>query len=307
MVSGCGRGSDSLFSAGTSPGPRTAYPPPNHDTISLSDLNTNPSLRPPLHNPALTVVSQLGRRTVEFAAELGRFGQLVGRVVSEIGGVFRERALFIQECVTLGVESLPLVLLVGLFTGAVSGWQGHYQFEGYLPYELIGPGTFKAVVLELGPVLTALIIAGRVSASIAAELGTMKVTEQIDALETMAISSVRYLAVPRVAAMTVMMPVLTAQAIFIAMMGASFVCTVLLGMTPNQFWGLIPNFFKLYDVFAGLLKSVFFGLSASLLGCYIGFRTEGGAEGVGMATITAFVWSCLTILVIDFLLALMLF
>jgi len=258
-------------------------------------------------NPTHYLAGQIGRRTLEFMSELGRFTKLVGRVISEISGVFRDRTLFIQECVTLGVESLPLVLIVGLFTGAVSGWQGHYQMEGYLPFEFIGPGTFKAVMLELGPVLTALIIAGRVSASIAAELGTMKVTEQIDALETMAISSVRYLAVPRVAAMTIMMPVLTAQAVFVAMMGASFVCIVLLGMTSSQFWGLIPNFFKLYDVFAGLFKSLFFGLAASLIGCYIGFRTEGGAEGVGAATITAFVWSCLAILVIDFMLALMLF
>ncbi|MFZ5433308.1 MAG: MlaE family ABC transporter permease [Calditrichota bacterium] len=258
-------------------------------------------------SPAVVILEQTGRRTLEFLAELGQFAKLTGRIFAEISGVVQERSLFIQECMTLGVGSLPLVLIVGVFTGAVSGWQGHYQFEGYLPYELIGPGTFKGVMLELGPVLTALVIAGRVSASIAAEIGTMKVTEQIDALEAMAISSVRYLAVPRVAAMTVMMPVLTAQAVFIAMMGAAFVCTVFLGMTANQFWGLIPAFFKTYDVFAGLFKSLFFGFSSALVGCYIGFRTEGGAEGVGFATITAFVWSCLMILAIDFLLALILF
>ena len=162
-------------------------------------------------------------------------------------------------------------------------------------------------MLELGPVLTALVIAGRVSASIAAEIGTMKVTEQIDAMESMAISSVRYLAVPRIAAMTVMMPILVIHAVFIAMMGASFVTTVILGLTSNQFWGLIPNFFKIYDVFSGLLKSLFFGLSSAMIGCYIGFRTEGGAEGVGLSTIQAFVWSCLTILVMDFVLAMILF
>lgn len=256
---------------------------------------------------AVDQIAVLGRRFIVGAYELGRFGQLMSRVVSELKWFVRDRHLFLQQCLSLGFNSLPLVLIVGVFTGAVSGWQGHYQFEGYLPYELIGPGTFKAVVLELGPVLTALVIAGRVSASIAAELGSMKVTEQIDALESMAISSVRYLAVPRIAAMTVMMPILVIQANFVAIMGAAFVCTFFLGMTSNQFWGLIPTFFKFYEVFGGLLKSVFFGMSASMIGCYIGFRTEGGAEGVGTSTIQAFVWACLTILALDFVLAMMLF
>jgi phospholipid/cholesterol/gamma-HCH transport system permease protein len=159
----------------------------------------------------------------------------------------------------------------------------------------------------MGPVLSALIIAGRVSASIAAELGTMKVTEQIDAMESMAISSVRYLALPRIAAMTVMMPILVIQAIFIALMGAAFVLTFFLGLSAHQFWGLIPNFFDLYDIFASMVKALLFGLSSSVIGCYIGFRTTGGAEGVGASTILAFVWSCLTILILDFLLAMILF
>lgn len=231
----------------------------------------------------------------------------MGRVAAEVGGIFTNRDLFIKECVRLGLNSAPLVLIVGIFTGAVTAWQSKYQLQEYLPMDLIGPGTFKAIVLELGPVMTALVIAGRVSASIAAELGSMKVTEQIDALESMAISSIRYLAVPRIAAMTFMMPVLVILANFIAITGASFVCTVLLGMTTNQFWGLIPNFFYLYDIMSGLLKSVFFGLSSSMIGCYIGFRTVGGAEGVGASTIAAFVWSCLMVLVLDFILALMLF
>ncbi|MBU1920196.1 ABC transporter permease [bacterium] len=231
----------------------------------------------------------------------------MGRVISESGGLFKNPSLFFKECVRLGTDSAPLVLIVGVFTGAVTGWQSHYQLEGYLPFDLIGPGTFKTLTLELGPVLTALIIAGRVSASIAAELGSMKVTEQIDALESMAISSIRYLALPRIAAMTFMMPVLVIQAIFIALMGASFVLTVFLGLTAVQFWGLIPNFFEIYDIFAGLFKSLLFGFSSSVIGCYVGFRTTGGAEGVGASTILAFVWACLSILILDFLLAMMLF
>lgn len=260
-----------------------------------------------MHSVLEQAVQQFGKRTIAFVRELGRVAFLMQRVFAEIGGLFKDRGLFFQECVTLGIDSLPLVLLVGIFTGAVTGWQAHYQLEGYMPFDLIGPGVWKSLMLELGPALTGLVICGRVSASIAAEIGTMKVTEQVDALESMAISSVRYLAVPRIAAMTVMMPVLVIQSVAIGMGGAAFVLTVVMGMTPHQFWGLIPNFFHVYDIFAGLFKSLFFGLSASIIGSYIGFRTEGGAEGVGSATITAFVWSCISLLVIDFLLAMILF
>ncbi|MCB1058682.1 MAG: ABC transporter permease [Calditrichaeota bacterium] len=231
----------------------------------------------------------------------------MGRISTELGAVFSRRHLFVRECVRLGVDSLPLVLLVGIFTGAVSGWQLHYQLDGYMPYDMIGPGVFKSIVLEMGPVLTGLVISGRVSASIAAELGTMRVTEQIDALESMAISSTRYLAVPRIAAMTAMMPVLVLQVNFIAIVGAWFVVTVFLGMTSSQFFGLIPAFFHLYDIFSGLLKSLFFGLSSSMIGCYVGFDASGGAEGVGTATIKAFVWSSITVLALDFLIAMILF
>ncbi len=255
----------------------------------------------------LAPVQLIGKLLLEFTSELGRFGILMGRIARELGAIFTRRELFIRECVRLGVDSLPLVLLVGLFTGAVSGWQLHYQLEGYMPFDMIGPGVFKSIVLEMGPVLTGLIISGRVAASIAAELGTMKVTEQIDALESMAISSTRYLAVPRIAAMTMMMPVLVTQVNFIAIMGAWFVTTVFLSLTSAQFFGLIPSFFYLYDVFSGLLKSLFFGMSSAMIGCYVGFDTSGGAEGVGSATIKAFVWSSLSVLILDFLLAMILF
>jgi phospholipid/cholesterol/gamma-HCH transport system permease protein len=224
-----------------------------------------------------------------------------------LNGIFRDWELLMRECVLLGTNSLPMVLVIGIFNGAVTAWQTRYQLQDYLPPDMVGAGLFKTVVLETGPVLTALVIAGRVSASIAAELGTMKVTEQIDALESMAIPAVRFLAVPRIVAMTLMMPILVIQANFVSIMGGAFVSTVLLGMSSQQFWGLIPSFFHAYEVFAGVFKAVFFGLSTSLIGCYIGFRTEGGAEGVGSSTITAFVWACLSILVIDFLLAVILF
>jgi phospholipid/cholesterol/gamma-HCH transport system permease protein len=135
----------------------------------------------------------------------------------------------------------------------------------------------------------------------------MKVTEQIDALESLGISPIRYLAVPRFFANLLMLPVLVTLACFIAMMGASFVATVLLGMTSAMFWNQIPVFFDVYDVMAGLIKAFVFGAATALMGCHVGFSTRGGAEGVGRATIRAFVWSCILILMSDYILAMFLF
>jgi phospholipid/cholesterol/gamma-HCH transport system permease protein len=209
--------------------------------------------------------------------------------------------------IAIGYNSLPIVLLVGAFTGAVSAWQTNYQIEGYVPIRFLGLATFKAVVIELGPVLTALMLAGRVGSSIAAELGTMKVTEQIDALESLAINSVRYLAVPRFFAAVILMPVLVIFADFIAIVGAWGVAVLFLGLSTQIFFAEIPHFFHVHDVMSGLLKAIFFGGAIALVGCHIGFATTGGAEGVGKSTIRSFVLSAILILIIDYILATMLF
>jgi len=254
-----------------------------------------------------TILALIGRLTLAFLSETGRAGILLGQILVEGRNLIRDHKLLIEQAMDVGYRSLPLVLLVGVFTGAVSAWQGNYQFEGYIPIRFLGVSVFKGVVIELGPVLTALIIAGRVGASIAAELGTMKVTEQIDALESLAISPVRYLATPRFFANVVMMPALVTLADFIAVVGAFVVANGFIGISTATFFNEIPKHFWLYDIGAGLLKSVVFGGITALMGCYIGFNAEGGAEGVGNATIRAFVWSCLLILASDFLLAMLLF
>lgn len=252
-------------------------------------------------------IATVGRLALDFFTEAGAAALLLFRILAGIKGLWKDRKLFFEQALQQGVNSLPLVMLVGTFVGAVTAWQGNYQLKGYVPLQYLGSATLKAVVIELGPVLTALIIAGRVSASIAAELGTMKVTEQIDAMESLGISPVRYLAVPRFFANLLMMPVLVTLADFIAMMGASFVATAMLGMTTAMFWNQIPTFFEVYDVVAGLIKAFVFGAITALMGCHIGFATQGGAEGVGLATIRAFVWSCILILVNDYVLAMILF
>jgi phospholipid/cholesterol/gamma-HCH transport system permease protein len=207
----------------------------------------------------------------------------------------------------IGVNSLPLVLIIAIFTGAVSAWQAAYQLKGIAPLSFLGGATTRAIITELGPVLTGIVIAGRVGASIAAELGTMKVTEQIDALETMAISPVRYLAMPRFLASVVMMPILVVFANTIAVLGAYIVSNYFLGVSFAVFFNSVNRFFNFSDLVSGLIKTVFFGGVTALLGCHIGFKTTGGAEGVGLATIRSFVLSAALILILDYVLWMLIF
>ncbi len=244
-----------------------------------------------------------------------------GRLVYDIGGVtllligiltnfrylYKDRRLFFEQAVKLVFNSLWLVVMVGFFSGAVSAWQANYQFSDYLPQRYLGYAVYKAVVIELAPVLTGLVIAGRVSASIAAELGSMKVTEQIDALESLAINPVRFLALPRFTAITFLMPALTIFAAFVAVLGGALVAQLFMKIPFYKFFIEIPTHFKIYDIFASFSKSLVFGAITSLMGCYIGMNTSGGAEGVGKATILAFVWSSTLILMSDYILATMLF
>lgn len=202
----------------------------------------------------------------------------------------------------IGVGSLPMVLIIGLFTGMVSAWQAAYQLQGLISFSFIGAATSRAIFIELGPVLTGIVVAGRIGASIAAELGTMKVTEQIDALEAMAINPVRYLAMPRIAAALFMLPVLVVFADIIAVFGSFLVSSFFLGLSPTTFFSSVSRFFQTKDVLAGLLKSTVFGGVTALLGCHIGFRTAGGAEGVGQSTIRSFVTSSVMILILDYVL-----
>lgn len=249
----------------------------------------------------------VGRFVLDFVEESGRLFLLVGKIMAQSRMLVRDRHLLLEQMLLIGVNSLPLVGVIAIFTGAVSAWQAAYQFEGKISLSLLGSAVSTAIFIELGPVLTAIILAGRVGASIAAEIGTMKVTEQIDALETLAINPVRYLALPRFYAATVMTPILTIFANFIALFGAYLVAYVLLGLTTHIFFDSAQQAFTLRSVFGGLLKAFVFGAIISTVGCHIGFQTTGGAEGVGRATIQAFVLSSTLILMNDYILATIVF
>lgn len=247
------------------------------------------------------MISLIGRKTLQFLEELGRISILFFEILRYFPKIKKNRKHIIYQMAHIGVDSLPLVTIIAVFTGAVAAWQAAYQLKGIAPLSFLGTATSRAIITELGPVLTAIVIAGRVGASIAAELGSMKVTEQIDALETMGISPVRYLAMPRFLGATLMMPVLIIFADVIAVIGAYFISNYFLNVSFSVFFDSVRRFFFIGDFLFGIAKGLAFGATTSLIGCYIGFSTTGGAEGVGNSTIRSFVLTSSSILILDYI------
>jgi phospholipid/cholesterol/gamma-HCH transport system permease protein len=248
----------------------------------------------------LRIFARIGRSVRTFFREFGATAILLWRATTYLPQLIRDRRLTLKQMEHIGTGSVPLVIIIGFFTGMVSAWQAAYQFKGLVPFSFIGAAVSRAIFIELGPVLTAIVIAGRVGASIAAELGTMRVTEQIDALESLAISPARYLALPRIVAAVTMMPVLVIFTNIIALTGAFVVCNFFLGISLEMFGSSVERFFHVKDVLAGLLKALFFGGVTALIGVHVGMNASGGAEGVGNATIRSFVLSSAMILVLDY-------
>ncbi len=246
---------------------------------------------------------KLGKLTLNFFAEFGSVHLLIVRMASNIRMLLKDWDLLVSQMMQIGVQSLPLVTIVSIFAGAVSAWQAAYQFGGIIPLSYLGPATGTVMILEMGPVLTGLVIAGRNGASIAAEIGSMKVTEQIDALESMAIDPVRYLAVPRVIAATIMLPILVVFADFIGMIGAFAVANLAYNQSASMFFGSYREYFAINDVVVSLIKGLVFGFTTALVGVHVGLQTKGGAKGVGVSAIRAFVFSAAVILINDFLVA----
>jgi phospholipid/cholesterol/gamma-HCH transport system permease protein len=239
------------------------------------------------------------KKIYTFFKDLENYYILVKGVIRFLPRVFIDRKLILDQMVHIGVNSLVLISIIGLFTGAVSAWQVAYQTMGLVPISILGSATPRAIIIELGPVLTAIVLAGRIGASISAEIGTMKVTEQIDALEAMAINPIRYLATPRVIAATIMLPILVIYASAVAIYGSYIVSTVFLDIPGGVYMNGFRKSFEIGDVNAGFIKALFFGFSISSIGCFVGFETSGGAEGVGMSTIKSFVICAAMILILD--------
>ena len=238
---------------------------------------------------------------------LGNFGYLIWQVLINLPYSFKERKRIVYQMDHVGVNSIPLVLVIGFFAGAIIAWQAAYQFRGMISLSVMGGQVTRVVVMEMAPVLTALVISGRIGASMTAELGTMQVTEQIDALKTLGIHPIRYLVIPRFLGLSLMMPVLTFFSISIAILGAYLVSSYFLDITRHIFLESIRDFFEIKDLIGGLIKGTIFGMIISLIGCFMGINTQGGAKGVGDSTIRSFVISAISILICDFLLWVILF
>jgi phospholipid/cholesterol/gamma-HCH transport system permease protein len=204
-----------------------------------------------------------------------------------------------QQMRKIGVDSLPISLFIAAFTGIVLALLASYTFTGAVPLYLVGTLVGKTLMLELGPVLTALALAGRVGATMAAELGTMRVTEQVDALETLAYNPYAYLVLPRVIAGVLMFPVIVAFAMAVGLACGWLASITLLPLSTAQFVNGLMKYYANFDWQYGLIKSSSFGFVITLIGCFLGFQARGGAEGVGNATTRTVVYSAAMILVLD--------
>lgn len=249
------------------------------------------------------LIEELGRTILIFTEELGRVIILLLATVKQLLlPPFEVRNTF-KQMLEIGVRSLPVVVVTAIFTGMVFALQTYTGFKRFGAEAVVGTVVALSMTRELGPVLTGLIVAGRAGAAIAAELGTMRVTEQIDALETLATNPVKYLVVPRVVSGLIMLPAVTIIADMIGIIGGYVVTVGLFGASPVVYWKRTWDFLETSDIYNGLIKACFFGASLTLVSCYKGFYTSGGAEGVGKATTGAVVLSSMTILISDYFLS----
>ena len=252
-------------------------------------------------------ITQLGQSVLDSIHAVGQAALLTGEtLVWMVRPPYRFRLLF-QAMEFVGVGSLFIVLLTGLFTGAVFALQGAGAFKLFNAESLVGSTVAISLARELSPVLTGLMVAGRAGSGIATEIGTMRVTEQIDALYTMAVNPVQYLIVPRFLAGLLMVPVLSALFTLIGMVGAYFVGVVLLHIDQGVFIGKTRWFVDPEDLTSGILKAFVFGGILTMVGCYKGYYASGGARGVGMATTQAVVYGSVLILVADYFLTALMF
>ncbi|RJO67521.1 MAG: ABC transporter permease [Myxococcales bacterium] len=234
--------------------------------------------------------------------ELGRFGLLAAETFAWLFRPPFRRRLLLQQLEFVGNRSLSIILLTGLFTGAVFALQSIFAFRLFNAESMVGSTVALSLTRELAPVLTSLMVTGRCGSAMAAEIGTMRVTEQIDALASMAVNPVQYLFAPRVLASLIMVPILTMVFNVVGTAGAYVVAVYFEGVDPGILLDNVRWFVDPADVYIGFAKAAVFALILSLVGCYKGYTTQGGARGVGLATTQAVVISSVTILVTDYFL-----
>lgn len=254
----------------------------------------------------LRLLRRVHEAILDGLASVGGVLVMCGQIMMLFPKALRRPDAVMREAMRLGVASIPLVFVTSLFVGAVAAFSAKYQFRDMVPLKYLGTSVSKLVLLELGPVLTGLVMSGRIGSSIAAQIATMKEKEEIDAMSVLDLHPLRYLAAPRVLVGMTALPVLTTISCFLAIVGAWGVCVIGLGVTSYTFLSGTRLFFSPYDVFVCEIKALVFGLLISLMGYYHGSQSAGGAKGVGEATMKSVVSSSVMILLFDFLIAFLL-
>lgn len=254
-----------------------------------------------LKDQILKLLERIGHFTL---SNLAKLGEMILFTLTAIKHCFTPPfypRLILRQFLQIGYFSLPVVGLTAIFSGAVLALQSYSGFSRFNAESTIATVVVLSITRELGPVLAGLMVAGRVGASMAAEIGTMKVTEQLDALRTLSTNPFKYLIAPRVIAGVLMLPLLVLVADIIGVMGGYLVSVHSLGFSPGPYISSTYKFLETIDVVSGLVKAAFFGFVISIMGCYFGYNSRGGAEGVGIATTNAVVAASIVILLLNYI------
>lgn len=247
-------------------------------------------------------IEDLGRTILDMVDGLGMISLFAGRAFYWMVRPPFRWSLLSEQLYAIGNKSMTIILLAGLFTGMVFCTQTYLGFKMINVDSLVGAIVAISLSKELAPVLTGLIVAGRAGSAMAAQIGSMKVTEQIDALEVMGINSIQYLAVPRIIATTIALPMLSICFLFIGNLGAYMIGTTTLMIDEAMFFSKLSEFMTLADISQGVIKATVFGYVIAVIGTYFGFQVEKGAVGVGRGTNQAVVWGMVSVLVLDYFL-----
>ncbi len=257
-------------------------------------------------NP-ITYVEMIGAAAIYIFAAVGEVSLFAWEILRwSVRPPFKIRAIF-EQMMIIGYESTPVISLTAFATGSVLALQSFQGFQRFGAESMVGTVVALSTTRELGPMLTAIMVAARAGSAMAAQLGTMKVTEQIDALYTLSANPIKYLIVPRFIAATLILPVLTVIADAVGILGGALIGVEVLGSNPVVYFKKTFEFMELNDIYSGLFKATVFGAIVAIICCYQGFKTKGGAEGVGTATTRAVVISSILIFIFDYVLTAFLF
>jgi phospholipid/cholesterol/gamma-HCH transport system permease protein len=263
-------------------------------------------------NPAIKFIASIGSATINlrdkgalFLTHIAHMGELAWLVSARSHLMYKNFNLSLNQMYIIGVQSLPLVSVIALFLGAQTVMQAVYQFAGIVPLRYLGLAVCKTMIVELGPVVTSMVVSGRVATAIAAEIGSMNASDQLDAMTCLSLDPIRYLIVPKTIACMIMLPVLVIYAELLAFVSSIITVIVSVDVTLFVYLSGLRLLFNPADLLVGIAKTTVFGAIISIVGSHFGFKASGGAEGVGDATTKAVMTSFVLILIFDFFIAFM--